>query len=187
VDEQHRDLRTLLEEIRAGSEEAACEFLASYGQAVIRVVRRHLDDRLRSQFDSMDLEQDVWASFFADPPDPAKMDRPEALVAFLVTMARNKTIDAARAHLNCQKRDLEREKSLQGSAAREARDLAASDPSPSKRLAAKERWEGLPARERRVLELLCEGQHPKAIAAEVHVAEKTVRRIFSRFLWGDRP
>jgi len=48
-----------------GSEDAAREFVATYGPPILRVVRRQMNKCLRSKYDSIDFEQSVWASFFA--------------------------------------------------------------------------------------------------------------------------
>ena len=187
--ENDRGFRSLLEEIRAGSEDAACELMTKYGPAVRRVVRRYLRERerLRRSCDSADFEQEVWASFFAKPPDPNKLDRPEALVGFLVSMANHKLADEARRQFLCQKRDLNRQNSLDGSAVWVRDELAGPDPTPSTAAAARERWEQLPERDRRILELLCDGRSRAEVAVELDVSEKTVQRVVRRFVWGEAP
>src|SRR5262249_14283511 len=66
VDSQ-QELRGLMERIRAGSQEAARELCDRYGSHILRVVRRKLDKKLRSKFDSVDFLQSVWTSFFVNP------------------------------------------------------------------------------------------------------------------------
>src|SRR3954468_10257310 len=84
----------LLERVCAGSEEAAQEFLRTYGPPILRVVRRRLHQELRSKYDSIDFEQAVWASFFAQDLRAYKFAGQEALVSYLITLATNKVIDA---------------------------------------------------------------------------------------------
>src|SRR5262249_6025066 len=174
-----------MEQVRSGSEEAARELLEIFGPHIIRVVRRKLDQRLRARFDSADFAQDVWASFFANPPRHEVVDRPEALIAFLVRMARNKVVDAHRKGLVYQKENVTRQNSLDGSAALEAKALSGTDPTPSQAAAAREEWQRLPGHYQRILLLLGEGKTHVEIAREVGVNEKTVRRVFRRYVLGD--
>src|SRR5713101_9460007 len=96
-DEQ--EFKQLLEAIQDGSEEAARTFLDKYGSYILKVIRRRLAPRLRSKFDSSDFLQDTWASFFRDPPPPDAFSDPEALLAFLAQMARNKVDQTNRQRL----------------------------------------------------------------------------------------
>lgn len=187
MDQTDRGFRALLEEIRAGSGDAACELMTTYGPVIRRVVRRYLRqrERLRGQFDSADFEQEVWKSFFAQPPDPDRLDCPEALVGFLASMASHKLMDEGRRQFDCQKRDLNRQMSLDGSAVWVRDEIVGTDPTPSTVLGIQERWEQLGERDRRILELLCDGQSPAAVAAELDVSERTIYRVVRRFVWGD--
>lgn len=180
--DNHRDFTALLQDIRAGSEEAACELLETYGPSIITVVRRYLRQRLRALYDSRDFEQDVWASFFANPPDPEQVNGPEALIGFLIAMAKNKVADAGRRNLGFQKRNLNRQKSLDGSACRVVDAVAEQGPTPSATAAAKERWEALSSRDRCILELLCEGKRREQVAAELGISVKTLHRALHRLM-----
>ena len=64
---QSSEFRDAIDQICSGSEEAAWNFIETYGPHIQRVVRRRLHQSLRSKFDSVDFVQMVWASFFADP------------------------------------------------------------------------------------------------------------------------
>jgi RNA polymerase sigma-70 factor (ECF subfamily) len=99
----------LLARLRAGDEAAARELVTRYEPLVRREVRLNLRDRrLGRMFDSMDVAQSVFATFFvraaagefdlAGPPD---------LVRLLVTVARNKLASAARKAY-AEKRDVRR-------------------------------------------------------------------------------
>src|SRR5262249_36628315 len=85
------DFTALMQRVRSGSQDAAQQLVEQYGQHILRVIRRMLHKKLRSKFDSLDFQQDVWASFFADQPQKT-FDRPEALAAFLAKVARNKVL-----------------------------------------------------------------------------------------------
>src|SRR5437588_9981398 len=105
----------LLRGIKEGSAEAARQFLDQYGKYIRHVVRRHMMQKLRAKFDSEDFLQDVCVSFFSHPPDPKEFSDPAALLGFLGKIARNKVTDTTRQGL-AQRRDVNRENSLDGSA-----------------------------------------------------------------------
>src|SRR5262245_51385378 len=91
--------------IRAGDEQAAAELVRRYEPLIRREIRLNLDDRrLGRVFDSMDVCQSVLASFFVrTAAGEYDLERPEQLVALLVTMARNKLASAARReHRGCR-------------------------------------------------------------------------------------
>ena len=77
------DFRTLLAGIRSGSEEAAWQLIEQYGPHIRRIVRRRLDRRLRSQFDSVDFVQAVWASFFREPDQIRSFETLPDLIKYL--------------------------------------------------------------------------------------------------------
>jgi RNA polymerase sigma-70 factor (ECF subfamily) len=90
--------RTLIEQVRAGNEQAAAELVRQYVPAIRRAVRMRLTDpRLNRILDSMDICQSVMASFFVRASEGQfDMDSPDQLIKLLVTMARNKLLDQAR-------------------------------------------------------------------------------------------
>ena len=179
--EDLQEFRELMERLQGGSEEAARELFERYGPHIIRVVRRRLDKKLRPKFDSADFLQSVWASFFAGRGKKPTFDRPEALVAFLVSLARNKVVDKFRQRVHTQKYNVARERSLESSTAGQARALAGRQPTPSQVAMANERWEqlleGQPAHYRQILVLLRQGHTHQQIAAALGLNEKTVRRL----------
>jgi RNA polymerase sigma-70 factor (ECF subfamily) len=174
----------LMQRLREGSEDAARELLARFGEPILRVVRRKLSRELRSKFDSVDFVQAVWASFFADVPRQRRFDHPQALIAFLVTLAQNKVVDAVRQRMQTQKYNVNRERPLDGSVAVEAKGVAARGPTPSQVAVANDEWQRLlaelPDRYQRMLVLLREGHTQKDIARELNVNEKTVRRVLEK-------
>src|SRR3984957_7287697 len=116
----------LIGRIRAGEERAATDLVRRYEPEIRREVRFLLRDPfLRRAFDSMDICQSVMGSFFLRAAlGEYDMDRPEDLIRLLISMARNKVVDATRRQ-RAQRRDHRRATSL------EAVDIAASTPSPS--------------------------------------------------------
>jgi RNA polymerase sigma factor (sigma-70 family) len=182
--ESREEFADLMRRLSEGSEDAARELLDRYGEHILRVVRRKLSRELRSKFDSVDFVQAVWASFFADMPRQRHFDHPQALMAFLVTLAQNKVIDAVRQRMQTQKYDINRERPLEGSVVGDGGGVAARQPTPSQEAVANDEWrrllDELPDRYRRMLVLLREGHTQKDIARELNVNEKTIRRILEK-------
>lgn len=182
--DEHESFQLLLERVRAGARDAAAELVARYGDHIIRVVRRRLHRRLRPKFDSMDFQQDVWASFFTNPN--RRFADPDALAKFLAEVAKNKVLMAVRQRLRQQKYNVGRENSLEGSAACQAAGVVARDPTPSQLAVADETWEqllrGQPARYRRILTLLRQGLTHQQIAQVLGIHEKMVQRVVHRLV-----
>jgi RNA polymerase sigma factor (sigma-70 family) len=179
--ESPQEFQRLMEWVRAGSAEAIRELLDSYGPSILHVVRRRLHKRLRPKFDSSDFVQSVWASFFATSLERHSFNQPRDRAAFLAAMAQNQVTDAVRQRLRCQRYNVNRERSLDGSAALEAADLTDHSPTPRQGAMAKEKWEQLQRRARRpgrvILELLRQGVAPGAVADQLGLDSKTVWRL----------
>lgn len=184
MSDDHESFQLLLERVRGGGRDAAAELVARYGDHIIRVVRRRLHKRLRPKFDSIDFQQDVWASFFTNPVQP--FADPDALGKYLAKVAKNKVLMAVRQRLRLQKYNVERENSLEGSAACQAAGVAAPDPTPSQLAVADETWDqlvrGQPARYRRILTLLRQGLTHRQIAEALGIHEKMVQRVVHRLV-----
>jgi RNA polymerase sigma factor (sigma-70 family) len=183
--ESREEFADLMSRLSGGSEDAARELLDRYGEHILRVVRRKLSRELRSKFDSVDFVQAVWASFFAGAPRQRRFDHPQALMAFLVTLAQNKVVDAVRQRMQTKKYDVNRERPLEdGSVAAAQGGLAARQPTPSQEAVANDEWRRLlaelPDRYHRMLVLLREGHTQKDIARELNVNEKTIRRVLEK-------
>lgn len=123
----------LIARVRAGDETAATDLVRRYEPEIRREVRFLLRDPfLRRSFDSMDICQSVMGSFFLRAAlGEYDLNRPEDLIRLLISMTRNKVVDATRRQ-RAQRRDHRRATSL------EAVDLAAKTPSPSEVVAARD-------------------------------------------------
>ncbi len=179
ADREH-ELTTFINRIRSGDETAAQDLLARYEAQVRLVVRRQLPRLLRSRFDSLDFLQSVWGSFFRQiHASPDEFEQPRALVAFLAKVARNKVIDEYRK-ASSQKADMRLEESLwaQDSTSLE---LVSAEDSPSEIVEANEtlaRLQDLLPEDRRVvIELRVQGLTTREIGQQLHLSERTVRRI----------
>jgi RNA polymerase sigma-70 factor (ECF subfamily) len=174
------DFRALMERVLAGSPEATREFTERYGPSLLLAVRQRLNRNLRPKFDSLDFVQDVWAAFFAGLPRGRSFRSPVELIHFLDSLARNKVVEAVRQRLQGQKYNVNREQPLEP-LVRNGSAPEAQQPTPSEVAMGREEWERLLRRQppvyRRVLLLLHDGKTPAAVAREVGVTERTVRRV----------
>ena len=183
--ENQGDFTALMDRVRQGSDGAARELVARYGPHILQAVRRKLSRKLRLRFDSIDFVQSVWASFFADAPATEQVSRPEELAAYLARMAKNKVVDAFRRGVCSQKRNANRERSLDSATRNGAPDqFIAQQQTPSQEVASKEEWErrnaGQPVQYRQILELVRQGHGAQQIAQELGVHIQTVRRALRR-------
>jgi RNA polymerase sigma factor (sigma-70 family) len=173
----------LLRGIKEGSAEAARQFLAQYGKYIRHVIRRHMIQKLRAKFDSEDFLQDVCVSFFSHPPGPEEFSDPAALLGFLGKIARNKVTDAARQRL-AQRRNANRENSLDGSAKFAVESLEAGDPTPSEVMGADETWEALGRgghpNQSKMLYMLRNGYTQEEIARVLGLSVRHVQRLVQK-------
>jgi RNA polymerase sigma-70 factor (ECF subfamily) len=178
--EEKRAFRNALEQVRAGSPEAVWSFIETYGPHIQRIVRRRLDQRMRSQFDSLDFVQMVWMSFFRNPGEIRSFQQPEDLVRFLAAVARRKVIDQYRRRVVASKCSVTREQSIQE--VPEPRDGA--EMTPSRIAIAREQWELLlrrqPARDRSIAQLRFGGATYTEISQQLGIHERTARRVIDR-------
>ncbi|HXG11299.1 MAG TPA: sigma-70 family RNA polymerase sigma factor [Gemmataceae bacterium] len=180
-DGQH-DFASLMRRVQEGSPEAAREVCELYGPHIVRVIRRRLSRRLRSEFDSIDFTQAVWASFFALEPERQHFAGPRELMAFLAMVARNKVIEAYRHRVQSQRYGTRREYPLARSAEDdEQTEPPGRQPTPSQFAVAQEQWDrlqaGLPPPYRCILEMLRQGHTHGEIARALGLTEKTVQRV----------
>lgn len=175
--------RDLTDRLKGGSESAFEEILQRYGPYVMRSVRRSLDRRLRARFDSQDFAQAVWMTAHEHRDRLAACTSPESLMALLVTIAQRKVRYEFRRHLQAEKQNINKERSMQA----DSFVLPLPDHSaehPSQIVLAREQWDLMvheePPRYREILELRCEGLTLDEIAEKVGVNERTVRRVIKK-------
>lgn len=185
MNEQQETFADLMRLVREGSDDAAWRVVDRYGEAIRRAVRRALNSRLRSKFDSLDFVQIVWQSLFRVRDKLSRFDHPEELAAYLVAMARNKVGMEVRRRMMTQKFDVGHEQSLdQLQACGEG--VPDRQPAPIDVAIARERWNRLladqPPRYQRIVHLRLQGHTCQDIADTLHVDERTVRRFLKRLL-----
>jgi RNA polymerase sigma factor (sigma-70 family) len=178
---ESQSFRCLLLEATNGSELAASKLLQQYGPLVVVAVRRALARELRSQFDSSDFAQAVWASFFANRTKLEDFASPEELMRFLGTMARNKVLDEFRRRCQLQKYNVHRERPLDDAVTATVHD---GGPRPSQIAAVDELWQrltvGRTPQEQAILQLRRTGYTNHEIASRIGISERTVRRLINR-------
>src|SRR4051794_3453463 len=152
--------------VRAGDQTAATDLVRRYEPEIRREVRFLLRDPfLRRSFDSMDICQSVMSSFFLRAAlGEYDLGKPEDLIRLLISMTRNKVVDATRRQ-RAQRRDHRRATSL------DAVDVAALTPSPSQVAEGRELLaafrDKLSEDERRLADLRAHGKEWADIAGEV--------------------
>src|SRR5580692_6037547 len=124
----------LIKRVRTGDQEAATELVRRFEPAIRRAVRvRLVDDRLRRQFDSMDVCQSVLGSFFVRAAmGQFELEKSEQLLKLLATMVRHKVAERA-AHEKAHRRDYRRACDIE-----KAAGIAGPDSSASRQLEARE-------------------------------------------------
>ena len=169
----------LIAQVRAGDEQAAADLVRRYEPEIRREVRFLLRDPfLRRSFDSMDICQSVMGSFFLRAAlGEYDIDRPEDLIRLLISMTRNKVVDATRRQ-RAQRRDHRRATSL------EAVDVAAETPSPSQIAEGRELLAVFRGRlsdeERQLADLRAHGREWAEIAREIGGSAEARRKQLTR-------
>jgi RNA polymerase sigma factor (sigma-70 family) len=169
----------LIARVRGGDEHAASDLVRRYEPEIRREVRFLLRDPfLRRSFDSMDICQSVMGSFFLRAAlGEYDLNRPEDLIRLLISMTRNKVVDATRRQ-RAQRRDHRRSTSL------DAVDLAAATPSPSQVIEGRELLaafrDRLSTEERQLADLRAAGREWADIAQEVGGTAEARRKQLTR-------
>jgi|ERR1700722_5670533 RNA polymerase sigma factor (sigma-70 family) len=172
----------LIQRVRAGDQEAASELVRRFEPAIRRAVRvRIVDDRLRRQFDSMDVCQSVLGSFFVRAAmGQFELEKSEQLLRLLASMVRNKVAERAK-HEKAGRRDYRRASGLD-----DAAEVVDSDPTASHQLEARELLDRakqlLTPEERQILELRTGGLDWHGVAASVGGTVEGVRKKLTRAL-----
>jgi RNA polymerase sigma-70 factor (ECF subfamily) len=172
-----------MEQVRSGSTDAVWRLIEDYGPHIQRVVRRRLDSRMRSKFDSQDFVQMVWASFFRNPVEMSSFDEPEDLMRYLSAMAQHKVVSEYRRRIVQQKHNVTRERPLNDS--HESDEVAKTrDPTPSQFAMIREDWnrklEGMSDKHQEIVRLRLGGATYTEIAQQVGVHERTARQVVHR-------
>jgi len=184
--EQDDAFRNLMDRVRDGSEDAAWELVNEYGDSIRRAVRRVLNEKMRSKFDSLDFVQIVWNSFFHVRDKSEQFNHPEELAAYLAAMAKNKVGMEFRRRLMTDKHNVDHERSLDQLQAAGQMDIAAHEPEPIDVAIAREEWDRrfgkYPSHYQEIVRLRFQGHTYQSIAEALQMDKCTVRRILKRLL-----
>ncbi len=189
------DFRSLLSAPLDGDPEAAGRLCRDYEEPILRVVRRKLLPHLRSRYDSLDFVNDVWVSFFANPPQDARLASPQSLIAYLAQMASNKVVEARRSS-TAAKNNIGREMPLDAAArADHVGGIPGPEATPSQIVGAEDEFQrllrGRSPMHQGILNLLRDGMTYREIADRLNTTEKTVQRLVRAHRpeaqWNDRP
>jgi RNA polymerase sigma factor (sigma-70 family) len=187
---QSDDLPCLLDRVFSGDEHAAIELLEQFGPAVRCAVRRVLNDKLRSRYDSLDFVQDVWLAFLASGPHEGADDA-KSLLALLKVLARNKVLEKSRQCFHSERHNIHAEFSLEEPWVVPDDYLDAGEPTPSEIVTGEEEMEqylqSLPPIYRAVIQLLWEGCSVAQVAERLELDRRTVYRIIARCMKRKNP
>jgi RNA polymerase sigma-70 factor (ECF subfamily) len=174
----------LMARVRAKDEQAAADLIRLYEPAVRRVVRIQMrDPRLRRTFDSMDICQSIFGSFFIRVSlGQFELSTPDDLRKLLVVMARNKVIaHARRPHVNRQK-ELQPDSGDSGAVG----GPVSPEPGPSRQAEARDLLEQVRSRlteeERWLSDQRAQGRPWSEIAAERNGSLEALRKKLERAL-----
>ena len=172
------NFQDLIGRVRAGDEEAAAEIVRRYEPAIRRAARiRLVDSRLQRLFDSADISQSVFGSFFVRAAlGQYELEGPEQLLKLLVTMSRKKLADHVR-QLRAARRDYRRETVT-------PRPGIDTHSNPSRLAATRELVQEFRARlseeERQLADLRARGRGWDQIAADLGKSAEALRKQLAR-------
>jgi RNA polymerase sigma-70 factor (ECF subfamily) len=172
----------LIQGVRHGDADAATKLVREFEPEIRRVIRIHLrDSPLHRQFDSMDICQSVMANFLVRASaGQFDLDAPTKVLRLLVTMARNKLTDKARAHKGAARHP--GGKQTEGSQV--LNNVADSATSPSRVLQGRELLEQikqqLTPEEAELLDYRAEGLEWPEIGVKLNAKPDGLRKKFTR-------
>jgi RNA polymerase sigma-70 factor (ECF subfamily) len=165
----------LLESLAKG-DDAATEEVFQRCEPLLRfIIRRHLSQEVRAQFDSQDIVQSIWADLVVGfRAGTWKFETSAELRAFLIRAAKNRLIDRARQVKSASRG--------RGVSSEWLSSLARPmDPSPSEYAQANDLWGRMlalcPPTHRLIVELKRDGLTLQEIAERAQMHPSSVRRV----------
>lgn len=175
----------LVRRAKAGDDRAIQELLCQFEPDVRLAIRRRLPRLLRTQFDSMDFVQRVWASLFTgEGLDPTRFENREHLLGYLTGVAWNKVKEEYRRRTRIQKYDIRRQEPLYvrfRGGREDPVEVPSGEASPSEVFQAEDRRRQLLAEltphQVAMVRLREQGLTFEEIAARLEINERTARRL----------
>jgi RNA polymerase sigma-70 factor, ECF subfamily len=170
----------LLNQWRAGNQEAGGELFRRYANRLIALARTRLSVRLSHRVDPEDVVQSVYRSFFAGAREGQyDLQRGADLWRLLVTITLHKVHDQVKHH-TAAKRSIKAEQSFPGEDSPETAPRTGA-PSPIEAMMMVDQLDQLmsclDSLERRILELRLQGYNLQEIAGDVHLSRRSVGRV----------
>ena len=182
------DFLALLELARHGDDQATSAILGAFEAEVRVMVRARLPKALRRRFETMDFVQAVWQSVFAGRGRVAEFANTGHFRGYLAGVARNKVFEEFRRNTRTRKFDMSREEPLyvRRGGQDAPRELPSMGPTASQVVQADECWDrlldGPSPEDAEILRLRRSGLTLDAIAEQVGLSEKSVRRVLEAAL-----
>jgi RNA polymerase sigma-70 factor (ECF subfamily) len=176
--------RTLLQQWRAGDQNAARQLFDIYVERLVALARRRISQRLASRVDPEDIVQSVFRTFFGRVrAGQFKIEEQDDLCKLLMRITVHKTLRQVAFH-KAAKRDPGQE-TPQGEHSMEMlMELLDREPEPDAAVAFCDELEHflrdqLP-KDREILELRLQGYGTDEIAKKLNVSDRSIRRVFER-------
>jgi len=164
---------------RDGCPQAAEELYHRFGRHILTVLRWHMNSKCRRHFDSSDVAQSVWESFFNRTVVTGEFRTADDLRRFLMRVARNKLQEVQRP-----RQDPFWQPVAVGSASH--LEPAGRSPTPSQEAVVQEYRERMladqPPRSRRIVEMICAGCSYEEIATETGASVRSIKRVIRQAL-----
>ena len=175
--------RSLLDDLRGGSEEAAWKIVELYSDKIRRVIRRRMRPSMRRHLDSADFLQAVWATFLVQPAKIGSFTSSNHLIAFLAKVAQRKVINED-VRLHARKNDVSRDRPIDNANESTVKALPGDDPTPSQVAVARETWlrlfSQLTKPHQEIVRLRFQGFTQQEISDKTGVSVRTVRRVLDK-------
>jgi DNA-directed RNA polymerase specialized sigma24 family protein len=177
TDDIDLEYEALLQRARHGCQQAQAQIIALCSKYVRSAVRRYMDSRVRSLFDSNDLMQDVWTPFFGGKRPLTSFDNIRHLRCYLQGIARKAVAQARRQLPPNDMLPLLEEQTLSETP---VPDGVQGDPAPA--VLIEDEWREFVRRERgfgHLLAMVREGLTTREIAFVLDTNVRAVQRLLS--------
>lgn len=172
----------LVEDCRAGSQEAAQELFNRYVTRLMGVAKKRIGERLTSRFDPEDVVQSVFRTFFSRlKNDQFEINEDDDLSKLLVRITLHKTLRQI-AHHKAARRDPGHEAGAVSSG--EILQVMGKEPTPITVLTFMDQLDHflalLAPEEQQILTLKLQGHSTEEIATQINSYDRKVRRVLER-------